>query len=64
MNPSIAKTKAKNALTEMKSAMAELKSIRQSEAMTPYEYMKIIQIRAELADLISGMEKIVEGGES
>ena len=64
MNTSIAKTKAKNALTEMKSAKAELFSIRQSEAMTPYEYMKIIQIRAELADLISGMEKIVEGGES
>lgn len=64
MKPSITMTKVKNALKELESAKAELFSIRQSEAVTPDEYLEIIHARVDLADIVSCLEMLLKGGES
>ena len=63
MKASIAMTKAKNALKELSAAKGELFSIRQSSAISPEEYMEIIELRVKLFGIITRLEMLLKGGE-
>lgn len=62
MKPSIALTRSKKALKELRATMSQLGSIRPSEAMEPDEYIVLCMVRSELNVLICRLEKLVEGG--
>lgn len=64
MKPSIALTRSKNALRELRVAMSELGSIRPSEAMTPDEFIELCMVRSDLNVITDRLNKLVKGGES
>lgn len=63
MKPSIALTRSKKALKELRATMSQLGSIRPSEAMTPDEFIELCMVRSELNLIIVRLDKLVKGGE-
>lgn len=64
MKPSIALTRSKKALTELKAAMVELGSIRPSEAMSTEEFFELCDIRSKINGLVAQLGNLVKGGQS
>ena len=62
MKASIAKTKAKNALTELKAAKNQLGGIRPSAAMEPEEFFELCQIKETVGELVDRLEAMMKGG--
>lgn len=63
MKPSIALTRSKKALKELRATMSQLGSIRPSEAMEPEEFIELCMVRSELNVIIGRLDKLVKGGE-
>lgn len=63
MKPSIALTRTKKGLTELRAAISHLGSIRPSEAMTPDEFIELCMVRSDLNVIIDRLDKLVKGGE-
>ncbi len=62
MKASIARTRAKKALTELRAAMTELGSIRPSESMTTEEFFELCTLRGDVNVLVERLDKLVKGG--
>lgn len=64
MKPSIALTRTKKALKELRAAMSQLGSICPSEAMEPDEFIELCKVGSELDVIIGRLDKLVKGGQS
>lgn len=62
MRPGINRTRAKNALDEMKKACTYLGFVRPSVAIEPEELCEIVRITKELKALTESLEVLVKGG--
>ena len=58
MKPSIALTRTKKGLTELRAAMSHLGSIRPSE-----EFIELCMVRSDLNVIADRLDKLVKGGE-
>ena len=62
MRASINKTKARNALNELKAAKMHLGDIRPSGGLEPEEFFELCEIKETVSEQVSRLEKLVKGG--
>ncbi len=64
MKASIAKTRVKKALVELRAAVSQLDTIRPSEAMAPGEFIELCEVRNAVHDQVDKLNKLVKGGKA